>query len=170
MEIGASMSRATIAKIESGGTRARNVSLEDVLVLAAALDTSPAVLFLPIGFEDSVWITPSLGVHPHHAMQWIEGVEPLSNRNIPVWRKSVEPLRLHRGLRALQSRVASTRSHLQTAQYVGDSDRIKQARSKYAEALEEIAEYMQEMEQRGVRPVELHEDVRTDMKAIGLRP
>lgn len=169
-ELHANISRATVAKIEAGGTRAQNISLEDVIILAAALGTSPAVLFLPIGVEDDVRIVPSLEVHPHLAMGWIEGIEPLRSHNIRTWHESVEPLRLYRDFRLLQREMHKTRSQVRSAEYVRNDERLMQAREEYADALRQLDDFMQTMARRGVRPAELHEDVMEDMRAIGIDP
>ncbi|MDZ7673723.1 MAG: hypothetical protein U5K30_01430 [Acidimicrobiales bacterium] len=111
--LGYPMARATVAKIEAGGTRAQNVSLIDVLVLAAALDVAPLLLFIPLGDEDAVKLTDNLILDPQLAIDWLAGEEPLAAlpdnraRNIEAWHRNTLPVRLFRQLRQLQRRARS---------------------------------------------------------------
>ena len=167
VDLGEPIARTTIAKIENGK---RALSLSDVFVLAAALNTSPAMLFLPIGDEDDVYIAPKLKVHPHLAMKWIEGTEPLPISNISQWHEAVEPLRLYRDFRLLQREMQRTGQRVSSAEYAGDEARITETRTEHAEAMQQIAEHMERMVRRGVRPAELHSEVLDDMRRIGIEP
>src|SRR4051794_7495768 len=55
--LGGKLDRAAIAKIESG---TRNVSLDEALLLAAALDVAPVHLFFPLNDDAEVEIAPGL--------------------------------------------------------------------------------------------------------------
>jgi transcriptional regulator with XRE-family HTH domain len=71
------MHRLTVAKIESGGTRAQNASIADVLALAAALDVAPLHLLVPLDDDAAVAITPK-EVHRAAVVRgWIRGGRPL---------------------------------------------------------------------------------------------
>jgi transcriptional regulator with XRE-family HTH domain len=75
-EIGGSISRGTIAKIESGG---REVTLDEVLVLSAALDVGPFVLMWPGLWdpEDEVAIAGDLRPAAWQVAAWMAGFLPL---------------------------------------------------------------------------------------------
>lgn len=110
VELGYPMSRVTLAKLEAGGTRSENASLAEVLVLAAALDVPPPLLFLPLGDDEEMAITPNVTVHPHLVLDWLAGDEAftMSNRfarNLPAWHRNAQPLFLFRRLRELQDAV-----------------------------------------------------------------
>lgn len=106
--VGHPVSRATLAKLEvAGATRTENVSLKDVLALAAALDTSPLTLFLPLGETERVAITPGLTVHPQVALEWVTGEDDLRDAvpwsgHTEAWHRNVQRLFLFRRLRELQ--------------------------------------------------------------------
>ncbi len=81
-----SLTRTALAKIEAGGTRAANLSVEHLLVIAAALGVAPVDLFIPID-EDlpdrpspRLKITPGNDARPavtvtaDHARAWVTGV------------------------------------------------------------------------------------------------
>jgi transcriptional regulator with XRE-family HTH domain len=62
--------RATIARTELGE---RNVSLDETMAYAAALDVSPARLILPVTKVVPVAITPKRVVNPGVARRWLRG-------------------------------------------------------------------------------------------------
>jgi transcriptional regulator with XRE-family HTH domain len=139
-ELGHPISRGTLAKIEAASspdapselrTRVENITLVDVLVLAAALDTSPLLLFLPLGEEEDVVVTPGVAMHPQLAIEWARGDETftrqfeLDGKLTPVsapwngrqWRKNVHVLRLFDQLRSLQDAA--------TGSLATDADRLR---------------------------------------------
>ncbi len=71
---GGDLTRGTLAKIECG---ARGVSLEEVVLLAAALQITPLHLFLPVDDDEAVQITPTLSVSAVQARAWVRGHQPL---------------------------------------------------------------------------------------------
>jgi transcriptional regulator with XRE-family HTH domain len=64
------LDRSTIGKIETG---LRDVSLVEVLVLAAALRVSPAALYLPSEREQRLEITNGTSITAHEALLWATG-------------------------------------------------------------------------------------------------
>lgn len=141
-DLGHPISRGTLAKIEAAAspdapselrTRVDNITLVDVLVLAAALDTSPLLLFFPLGEEERVVVTPAVSQHPQLAVEWAKGEstftrdavlegydEPVpasSAWNERQWKKNVYVIRLFDQLRPLQE--AATRSQ------ATDKDRLR---------------------------------------------
>lgn len=80
------LSRTALAKLEAGGTRARNVSVEELLVLAVALGVAPIHLAVPPDSELAdrparrLKITPGNAarpaeiLHPDAARAWVRGV------------------------------------------------------------------------------------------------
>lgn len=65
------LSRATLSKIEQND---RAVTLEDVLALAAALDTTPTHLIVPLEDDDALQVTRGLPAVPAPvARSWIRG-------------------------------------------------------------------------------------------------
>ena len=73
-EIGHPIPRNVLANMESG--RRANLPLVDVIVLAAALDTSPILLLYPLGHVDEVQKLPlSNPVPTWDALLWFNGEE-----------------------------------------------------------------------------------------------
>ncbi|PQE01407.1 hypothetical protein CYL16_04810 [Mycobacterium sp. EPG1] len=122
-ELGYPISRAQIANYESG--RKKGLDLPELLVIAAALDTSPVVLLYPGPYELSVSILPDEEVQMLDAAQWFSGEmnqrvsrslhpsagtgdEAREKRDGALrWVESTRPLRLWRELNdALEMRLA----------------------------------------------------------------
>jgi transcriptional regulator with XRE-family HTH domain len=75
------LSRPTLAKIEVGGTRARNLSVEDLLAVAVALNVSPVHLVCPTNDEVQLRVTPRDVVWAGRARAWIRGYWPLREQD-----------------------------------------------------------------------------------------
>lgn len=73
-ELGVTMNRATVAKIETG---ARNVSVDDVFLLACALDVSPLRLLLPHDRGAMVAVAPEREEPAAIVRLWMQGTLPL---------------------------------------------------------------------------------------------
>jgi hypothetical protein len=72
----------TIAKIEKGGTRARNASLQEVLAIAAALNVGVVHLFVPLEDDASVEIAPKFVASAPRVREWVRGLLPLRDRDV----------------------------------------------------------------------------------------
>jgi transcriptional regulator with XRE-family HTH domain len=95
--VGYPINRVTIAKIEagargvggahgdqpskSGQTRPRDVSLEEAIAFAVALDVPPPSLFLPIIRQDDVQLTSRVRIDVDTAHAWTRGERPLDPEN-----------------------------------------------------------------------------------------
>lgn len=114
-EIGApELSAAVIANIESGrrdkasGERRRDVTVDEVLALALALDAPPLLLFMPYNGWDQLKITSRIDAGTLTALDWISGDgEPpqLDGTDLGAWLTAAHPIVLYRQFRAAQSRV-----------------------------------------------------------------
>ncbi len=78
--------RATIARTELGD---RNVSLDEAMAFAAALDISPSRLILPSTAVVRVAITPKLDVSASLARQWLRGQQALPGQDARTYRTDV---------------------------------------------------------------------------------
>lgn len=78
-ELGApQLSYSALANIERGATadakrKPRDVSLDELAVLARALDVPPVMLLFPIGTGQRVEITPGFDITAWDAAQWFSG-------------------------------------------------------------------------------------------------
>lgn len=91
--VGHPINRATISKIEAGArgvggihgsegikagqTRPRNVSLDEAVAFAVALDVPVLSLLLPVIREDDVQLAPEVRVDVDTAHAWARGEQPL---------------------------------------------------------------------------------------------
>jgi transcriptional regulator with XRE-family HTH domain len=76
--LGYSLARPVINRIEQGGVRAGNVSVEDLLALAAALGVPPVHLLVPLDDDAELAVTPGVPPLPaREARAWIRGFLPL---------------------------------------------------------------------------------------------
>lgn len=176
-ELGHPINRVTIAKIEDGKTRASNVTIEELLVFAAALDMPPSLLLVPLGTADRVAITPTLSVHPDAAMQWFEGEEPLLvwneerqrfvQRHRQAWLKASEPLHLHQRFRQTIEDLADREHDVKAAELVGDERQLHAARERRVAALEALGEVCREMTERDMRPPAMNEEWATTLHKLG---
>ncbi|BBZ64969.1 putative DNA-binding protein [Mycolicibacterium insubricum] len=71
-ELGAPIHRTTITKIENGRPR---FDLGELIVLAAALSTTPVTLLYPGPYENEVEVLPGREAPEFQAAQWFSGIE-----------------------------------------------------------------------------------------------
>lgn len=72
------LTQSSIENIESG--RRRNITIEELAVLAYALGVPPVVLLFPVGDVDQVEVLPGRAVDTWSAAKWFTGEDPL-----PTW-------------------------------------------------------------------------------------
>lgn len=70
-ELGHRVSRSTISEIESG--RRKSITIADLVILAAALDTVPIALIYPGPYSQDVRALPKLQVPQIWAVRWFSG-------------------------------------------------------------------------------------------------
>ncbi len=81
-DIGSPISRETIAKIESGGQRARNVKLEEVLALSYALGVPPLHMFVPFEADGRLRIVSRRrSVSTIIARRWLRAQDTLDDED-----------------------------------------------------------------------------------------
>src|SRR5262245_48580908 len=73
--LGLTMPRDVITDLEIG--RRANVSVAELLVIAAALDVPPALLVFAVGSAPEIEILPGVVRAPFRALQWLSGEAPL---------------------------------------------------------------------------------------------
>lgn len=115
--LGGRLDRAAISKIES---LSRNVSLDEALLLAAALDVAPVHLFFPLNDDAEVEIAPSLKpVRTADARAWFRGQAPLPGRSEQTYRSAwIPPSEYERDrgrLRAAEADVEDAERRLRVA-------------------------------------------------------
>ncbi len=140
--LGHPMHQTAIAKIEA---KQRKVSVDDLLVLALALDVPPPLLFLPFEKDDDLALTPTTAIFPWRVWEWLHGEEPLPDRDTPEWHWGSEPALLYSEVRDAQKRANSARLGVRTAEYEGDHETISKAKRRHADALLALDAALREM-------------------------
>lgn len=167
---GGALDRAAIAKIESG---VRSVSIDEYLLLAAALNVAPPLLLLPLGSETRIEITSRSRIHPHLALEWLRGDEPLTatnrcNIDRPGWLEGSEPIRLWLELRRKEDAVGEALRAVQRADYSNDAEQVRATRQQHIEALEALHSHLRRMQGDGELVPGQAPETLDAMRVIGL--
>jgi transcriptional regulator with XRE-family HTH domain len=157
-ELGLPLSTAALGNIETGrrgedGRRRRDVTVDELLALAVALDVTPATLLVDLDAPEYA-VTPGLVVTPVDALVWLWGYGPLPGRE-PTGslfpHKSVVIVRILAAdwaqLRGIERQAANTTYPSGFADLLrGQRRKLREAASAVAESgvtvPTEIAEYL----------------------------
>lgn len=153
-ELGGSLSRVAISKIENGD---RGVSLDEWLQLAHALAVPPPLLFLDLERGEHVQIAPSVVLHPWLAWEWVIGEEPpvMTDRSVTrvqEFTQSRRAIQLYRRERTAAEAVHRAQSAVWGAEYAGDEPAIRASRTQHVDALRELAACLDEMVENDIHP------------------
>lgn len=157
-ELGGSLSRVAISKIENGD---RGVSLDEWLQLAHALAVPPPLLFLDLEGGGDVAIAGNVVLHPWLVWEWATGEQPPLVRapeggalvsRVDEFARAQEAIRLYRRDSELSAAVHQALHDIRKAEFAGDSRAATGARVGYAEALRQLAEVLDQMVERGMTP------------------
>jgi transcriptional regulator with XRE-family HTH domain len=101
------LDHAELSRLENGR---RQATIEQWLLLAAALDCPPVLLLVPLGDDDVLEVTAGSKVHPHLALRWIVGEVPLATTErhavgVRAWHRMRLPLTLYERLWEAQEAV-----------------------------------------------------------------
>lgn len=87
-ELGAPIPRTVLSNLENG--RRGNVTVAEMLVLAAALDVPPATLVFPVGYQAAVEALPGQTQPPVSAIEWLVGLQETGDaetkKSVPLYR------------------------------------------------------------------------------------
>lgn len=152
--LGYPINRVTLAKIEGGGTRARNVSVEEMLALAAALSVPPLMLLVPLDGR-RLLATPSTPMGSVLALNWIEGREPfaidrgegaIANADLATWKATGAPLQNAARLRSALEVIRTTEAYLANHEDEDEqatavlTEQLQEARGRYKALAEVLGE------------------------------
>jgi transcriptional regulator with XRE-family HTH domain len=156
-DLGGRMSRVTITKIEG---RRHGVSLDDALILAAALRVPPAVLMFDLENREPVAIAPEVTIHPRLAARWLAGEELAASNGAVLgpmseWMLPKAILRHHERLVERQEEVHSRESAVKAAEFVNDDARAREERIGFYRALKRLADERTAMRMAGIDPPRL---------------
>jgi hypothetical protein len=84
-KLGLKIERPAIAKLETG--HRQTITIGEILVLAAALEVTPAALLFPVGFVPSMDVLPGDHKDPWDAYRWFAGADGESDDPVSLWRE-----------------------------------------------------------------------------------
>lgn len=171
-ELGLPINRSVLANLESG--RRPSVSVAELLVLARALDTAPALLLFPPGRHEMIELLPDSPVPVFDALRWFaaDGPWPGSGEaDVNRWRSAKLPADLFRShakllaMRAHAAREAAdsrwraeevARSPGQMRDYESTAETYE---AQMDDAGEQLITLRHVMRERGLTPPELPADL-----------
>lgn len=143
---GGRLSRQAISKIENGE---RGVSLNEVLLLAAALAVPPPLLFMPLDSAEPIAVTPTQRLLPSEAWEWLAGDLGFGDFG-DEWSEARRGVRLHQALRHAQGQWGEAELEFRVASASGNASRIAKAQERRADALREMAKALEALMEEGL--------------------
>lgn len=112
--LGLPIQRSVLANLESG--RRANLSVPELLVLAAALNVAPVLLVFPVGSQELSEFRPGMKVDTWRAAQWFggQGEDPTPTTNASRERVYRLPMRLYADHEKAIRRLAGARANVAT--------------------------------------------------------
>lgn len=167
--IGWTVDRFQVAKIEA---HSRKVSLDEMVALAWVLGLPPALLYLPLG-EGDVKIENNV-IETDAARRWVTGQAPAMDSEQYVrlpgeWKADMVIWWLHDQFHNAWESIKSSESAVQAAEYVGDPERIEQAKLGYVSALQHFAAAGEEILNHRLHPPAIHEKTAEAMRLVGIK-
>ena len=147
--------------------------MTDLLVLAAALDTSPVSLVFPAGRVEIVEVTPQLRIFSGRASKRFCAEMALTDEqqlliNHFEWTQATWGTRSYRECDRLSEVVRATRQKVASAEYVGDENKIREAKAEHVEALRVLERLYREMDRDGIAPPGETRETVNEWEAIGI--
>jgi transcriptional regulator with XRE-family HTH domain len=157
-EIGSGLDRRAILKIE---TNTRGVGVDEWLQLAHALAVPPPLLLIDLDSGEHIAVTPKVTLHPWIVWGWITGEHPspvpsesggaLISR-VEEFGRAVRAVELYRLEGDASNAVHNALSAIRAAEYTGDQDALRAARTTQVEALRELAGVHDSMIENNMTP------------------
>jgi transcriptional regulator with XRE-family HTH domain len=174
-DLGGRLSRVAITEIETG--RRRRISLDEALLLAAALNVPPPLLFFPFESGELVAVTPRSVIHPDLAYQWLVGDGWLAATDRTAtgtleWSEAAFSeagtlIRLYREHRRLFTKAQDADLDVARAEYAKDNPKAFEARRRLARRLGDLVDLRNEMRKRGMKPPWLEPRWRKQLTKLG---
>lgn len=167
------VSPSVLVNIETGrpdkatGIRRRDVTVDELLVLAAALEVPPVLLLLPAG-PKALAVTEQVGMHAPDLLAWVSGEDgpPLAVRRdqgtVQRWFEASAPLRLMREFRRASALPVALAQPVVT---ISDEER----REKITKAVDDLIGLVHRMIESGVIPPPIPRELVEQMIRRGLR-
>jgi transcriptional regulator with XRE-family HTH domain len=156
------LSVSALANIERGQTaeskrRRRDVSVDELMVLAKALDTAPLLLLFPVGTETAIEYLPGQAVSPWDAAKWFSGEGYDSADVATFW---AIPLYLFRQHDRAIAQYFGALAMINMTQVAPGSSSETQLRDAAARALGELRRVRLEIRGHSLTPPPLSDDLK----------
>ena len=152
VDLGYPITRAQIANYESG--RKQSLDTAELIVLAAALNTSPANLIYPGPYQDIVEVLPGREGSEFDAVQWFSGLEwhnftKLDNDDLSPdeWNTATKTLRLWRLLAERRMERNKARFRMVKENTIRDDD-SRQLLAVYDTMIEDLQQQLEDLQQQ----------------------
>jgi transcriptional regulator with XRE-family HTH domain len=111
-ELGSEVPRSVIANLETG--RRDSISVDELLILGAALDVPPLLLLTPVGRTKTMRVLPSVDSTPWFARGWIIGARLVeyAGASAQRWRESRRAVALYDVHRTLLQQYAQIQTRI----------------------------------------------------------
>ena len=158
--MGSKLDRRAIFKIE---TENRGVTVDEWLQLAHALAVPPPLLLLDLQTGEQVQVAPTITLHPWIVWGWLAGehASPVPSERggalvsrVEEFGRAQSAVRLYRSEEHASNAVSNAMSAMRQAEYTGDEERLRAAKSAHVDALRELAETLDAMIENGMTPPE----------------
>jgi transcriptional regulator with XRE-family HTH domain len=164
---GVPVDRDVILDLE--GDRRAQVSVQELLTLAFVLSVPPVLLFVPVGEDYHVEVTPGVLVAPDAAVRWVSGEAMMAGDRSPaIWQRSARPLHLYRQLDNAHAHRWNAESELRRSLADGTVAELTAARSRYSLALTNVATVLAAIVEDGMTVPPVKDYTARDMAKLGL--
>ncbi|MGB9376649.1 MAG: helix-turn-helix domain-containing protein [Mycobacteriales bacterium] len=164
---GVPLTSATIANLEDDARS--SLSVQELLTLAFILSVPPVLLFLPVGEDYEIEVTPGVAIPPDAAVRWVCGEAMMAGDTRPgIWQRFARPLHLYHQLDAAHAQRWNAENDLQRLRRAGRSNEQRAGTISYSEALTNVATVLTAMVECGMTVPPVQDYTALDMAKLGL--
>ena len=147
-----------VSKIENGD---RGVSVDEWLQLAHALAVPPPLLLIDLASGEDTAVTPRVVLHPWIVWGWIAGeiASPVPSERggalvsrVEEFGRAQKAVQLYRQEEASSNAVSRAAGEIRAAEYTGDDERLKRAKSDRVDNLRVLGQTLDAMIENGMTP------------------
>jgi len=145
------------------------VSVQVLLTLAYVLSVPPVLLFLPVGEDYEIEITPGVSIPPDAAVRWVCGEAMMAGDTKPgIWQRFSRPLHLYHQLDAAHAQRWNAENDLHRIRQAGRTAEQRTGTTSYADALANVATVLTAMVECGMTVPPVKDYTVVDMAKLGL--
>ncbi len=146
------------------------VSVQELLTLAYVLSVPPVLLFLPVGEDYEIEITPGVAIPPDAAVRWVCGEAMMAGDTQPgIWQRFSRPLHLYHQLDDAHAQRWNAEEDLRRIRLAGRTAEQRAGATSYADALANVATVLTAMVECGMTVPPVKDYTALDMAKLGLR-